>query len=146
MRGPWRSSRTATASRRLPGDLAELLDPARANLGRAVRGVDADDVDPGIDQGGHPRGVVPRGAEGGDDLGAANGSARHGREFNAGPSPLHHDLAAHHGEARPARANRVAGAALDGGVERPRHQIGVGPGASRPGALRAPAACAAPTV
>ena len=45
MRGPCRSSRIAADSRRPWMILAQLGDPARPDLGRAVRGVDADDVD-----------------------------------------------------------------------------------------------------
>ena len=115
--GPAGRAARRPASRRAAGHLAELLDPARADLGRAVRGVDADDVDAGVEQRGHLRGLLPRGAERGDDLGAANRSAGHGRESNAGPSPLHHDLAADDGERAPARAHGVAGAALGGGIE-----------------------------
>ena len=52
--------------------LAKLLDPSGADLGGAVGGVDADDVDARVEQRGHLAGAVPRGAQRGDDLGATN--------------------------------------------------------------------------
>ena len=123
MRGPCRSSSSATGSRRPLVTSRSSLHPALTNLGGAVRSVDPDDVDAGVDQRGHLRGVVPRGAQRGDDLGAADRIARHGTESNAAPSPPHHDLAADHREAGRSRSRGVAGAALDRGVERPGHQI-----------------------
>ena len=57
---------------RAVGGAAHARDPAGAELRRAVRGIDADDVRPGLEQRGD-RVVRPgSGADRGDDLGAAN--------------------------------------------------------------------------
>src|SRR6185369_1004174 len=67
-------------------------------------------------------------------LGAAYRRARHGREFNAGPSLLHHHLAANDGESRAARANGVARAALGGRIEVPGDEVGIAAGRETAGA------------
>ncbi len=103
-----------------------------ANLGRAVRSVDPDDVDAGVEQRGHFRGLVPGGTEGGDDLGAADRIAGHGTESNAGPSRPHHDLAADHGEAGRSGSRGVTGTALDGRSNAQATRSASWPGASVP--------------
>ena len=75
-----RSLQIEQDGRRIPprGEhLAQAGDPAGADFRSAVRRVDADDVDPRVQQRGHLRGLVPRWAQGGDDLGAADRRVRH---------------------------------------------------------------------
>jgi hypothetical protein len=58
-------------------DSLEVADPLGPQLPRPVGGVDPDDVHPGVEELGHAVGMRPGGAERGDDLGAADGGARH---------------------------------------------------------------------
>jgi hypothetical protein len=56
---------------------AQVMNPARANLGRTVRRVDADDVDACVEQRRHLLRLLPGGAQRGHDFGATNRGLRH---------------------------------------------------------------------
>ena len=88
-------------------------------------------------------GLVPRRAEGGDDLGAANGSAGHGMESNAGGQSHHCCIttspATTVSAARPARTASPSSRS-DRGIEVPGDEVGILAGASLPRAGRRPPA------
>jgi hypothetical protein len=56
---------------------AELMNPARPDVGSAVGGVDSNHIYARIEQGGHLWRGVPGGSERSHDLGPADGKARH---------------------------------------------------------------------
>ena len=53
-------------------DIMDAPDPRVPGLRRPVRGIDADQVHPGVQQGDNPFFGVPGGAQSGNDLGAAD--------------------------------------------------------------------------
>ncbi len=57
--------------------LFDLVDPPRALLGGAMRGVDAHDIDPRLEQRVHRLDARRGGPQSGDDFSPANGAVQH---------------------------------------------------------------------